>query len=230
MLKNKTGGKAASAATAAGRPLHDEIYTRLCQALMGGELEPGEDVTIRALATIFGTSPMPVRDAIGRLVATKALEFGANRAVSVPMMTRARYQEILQVRLSLEAMATRRAVPHLTGQKITYLEGINEEMAAAARADDAKKYFACNRQFHLSIYEAGNSVVILPFIEILWMHSGPFLNLMFNETGIETGQDNHQEIMRAIRRGDADAAALSIAKDIGDAADTILARAVFSDG
>lgn len=213
-----------------GRRLHDEIYSKLRQALMGGELEPGEDVTIRALAAIFGTSPMPVRDAVGRLVATRALEFGANRAVSVPMMTRARYQEILEVRLALEPMATRRAVPHMTDAKIAVLEGLNDEMAAAATAGDAKKYFHCNQQFHLSIYESGNSTVIIPFIEILWMHSGPFLNLMFTQNGIESGQDNHGEIMRALRRGDASAAALAITKDISEAADTILARAVFSEG
>ena len=230
MMKAKKRGKPSGLPAVAGRRLHDEIYTRLCRALVDGELTPGEDVTIRALASVFGTSPMPVRDAVGRLVATRALEFGANRAVSVPVMTRAKYQEILQVRLVLEPMVTRRAVPNLTSQRLSFLEQLNEDMAAAAAAGDAKKYFDCNRQFHLSIYEVANSIVILPFIEILWMHSGPFLNLMFNRTGIDAGHDNHHEIMRCLRRGDADAAGVAVAKDLSDAADTVLARAVFSDG
>jgi len=230
MIKDAKIPAAGAAKPSPERRLHDEIYLRLRQALLAGELEPGQDVTIRSLAGIFGTSPMPVRDAVGRLVATKALEFGPNRAVSVPIMTRSRYQEILHTRLALEPMAVRRAVPNINGDHLAILQSCNEEMAAAAEAADAKKYFACNHRFHFTIYEASNSIVMLPFIEILWLHSGPFLYLMFNSSGIEAGQDGHHEILRALRRGDADAAAVAVAKDISDAADNVLARAIFAEG
>ena len=58
--------------------------------LMVGGVQPGEKITLRELTSAFGTSLMPVREAVQRLAAEGALEVLPNRAIRVPLMTRAR--------------------------------------------------------------------------------------------------------------------------------------------
>ncbi len=59
--------------------LHDDIYAALRQALIIGDLVPGQAFSIRSLAERFGTSLIPVRDALKRLVAEHALTMLPNR-------------------------------------------------------------------------------------------------------------------------------------------------------
>src|SRR6266850_5341025 len=66
------------------RCLHDEIYAALRQALIAGDLVPGQAFSIRTLAERFGTSLIPVRDALKRLFAEHALAMLQNRSFCVP--------------------------------------------------------------------------------------------------------------------------------------------------
>jgi len=211
---------------AAGR-LHDEIYAALRQALIVGELSPGQVFSIRSLAERFGTSLIPVRDALKRLVAERALMMLPNRTVCVTEMTRARFQELLQVRLSLETKLTHRAAELMRQDDILDLERINAEMQAAARKGSVKKYLVANQAFHFRIYSVTESLVMLPIVESLWMQVGPFLNGVFTAAGTKNARDNHEQILKALRRRDPIAAAEAVGSDLVDAADVILARRDF---
>jgi DNA-binding GntR family transcriptional regulator len=142
-------------------------------------------------------------------------------------MTRLRFQELLQVRLNLETMLTRRAAEAITTGEIHALEGINAEMQDAVPADDLKRYLEANQRFHFSLYGVARSDVTFPIVESLWMQVGPFLNGVFTATGIRNARDNHTEILKALRRRDSVAAANAMASDLADAADVILARDEF---
>ena len=61
--------------------LNEEVYEQLKQALMTGRIAPGATMTIRSLAASFGISPMPVREALRRLVAEHVLFLLPNRSV-----------------------------------------------------------------------------------------------------------------------------------------------------
>jgi len=207
--------------------LHDEIYVALRQALMSGDLAPGQRFSIRALAQRFGTSLIPVRDALKRLVAERGLAMLRNRTVCVPLMTRQRFQELLQVRLSLETMLARRATDLISDAGIGELEAINGEMQAVVDDDDVKRYLAANNRFHFRLYSAAMSTVALPVVESLWIQAGPFLNAVFNHQGTRNARDNHDEVLKALRRRDSVAVANAIGSDLADAADLILTRVEF---
>ena len=64
--------------------LNEEVYQQLKHALMTGRIAPGSTMTIRSLAKSFGISPMPVREALRRLVAEHVLVLLPNRSVSLP--------------------------------------------------------------------------------------------------------------------------------------------------
>lgn len=76
--------------------LQERLYQRLREDLLAGRFQPGERLKIRDLANQWGTSPMPVRAALQRLVAEGALEGEAQRSLRVPLMTRERFLQILR--------------------------------------------------------------------------------------------------------------------------------------
>src|SRR5262245_2020172 len=171
--------------------LHDAIYANLRRSLVMGDLVPGQRFSMRALADRFDTSLIPVRDALKRLVAERGLMMLPNRTVCVPLMTRQSFQELLQVRLSLEPTLARRGADAIRQAQIARLAQVNEEMQAAVGLDDVKQYLAANHRFHFGLYQAAGSAVIMPIVESLWMQVGPFLNAVFTSEGTTVARDNH---------------------------------------
>ena len=206
------------------RSLHDDIYAALRRSLMAGDLVPGQAVSIRTLADQFGTSIIPVRDALKRLVAERALTMLPNRTVVVSPMTRRRFQEILNVRLAVESMLARQSAEHITAAEIALLEQVNEEMHDAAESGQVKAYLIANHKFHFTLYGTARSAVMLPIVESLWMQVGPYLNGVFTAAGVSHASDNHAEVLKAARRRDPVGVASAISHDLADAADTVLAR------
>src|SRR5262245_20872628 len=90
------------------------VYRALARGLMAGLFKPGEAVTLRSLAKRLGTSAMPVREAVSRLIAERALVLLPNRSVIVPRMSRARYIELTETRQMLEGMVTEAACARAT--------------------------------------------------------------------------------------------------------------------
>jgi len=197
------------------------------QALVVGDLVPGQVISIRTLAERFGTSLIPVRDAMKRLVVERALAMLPNRTFCVPKMTRERFQDLLQVRLSLETMLAQRAAERVAPATIRELERINAEMQGAVPADEVRQYLAANQRFHFTLYAAADSSAIFPIVESLWLQVGPFLNGVFTNAGTRSARDNHTQVLKALRRRDAVAAGEAIRSDLADASDVILAQHEF---
>jgi DNA-binding GntR family transcriptional regulator len=210
-----------------GGSLHDEIYASLRRALVMGDLVPGQRFSMRALADRFQTSLIPVRDALKRLVAERGLMMLPNRTVCVPLMTRHTFQELLEVRLSLECMLARRAAEMIGRRQVAELAMVNEEMQATVAPGDVKAYLAANYRFHFGLYQLADSAVMLPIVESLWMQIGPFLNAVFTRRGTKNASDNHAEVLRALRRRDTVGVGNAIHRDLADAADVILANVEF---
>src|ERR1700756_2234273 len=85
--------------------LNDRVYRELRTMIMSGGFVPGAEMKLRALAQSLHVSPMPVRDAIGRLVVERALKMLPNHRVIVPETTIDEFLEIRRVRILLEGEA-----------------------------------------------------------------------------------------------------------------------------
>ena len=88
----------------------DHVYSELKKAIMMGEFEPGQKLKLAELAEAFGTSQMPVREALGRLASAGALESAQRRSMVVPTADFARLRAILSLRIDLEGNAVRLAM------------------------------------------------------------------------------------------------------------------------
>ena len=200
--------------------LQEQLYERLRSALVGGGFQPGESITIRALAERFRTSTMPVREALRRLVSESSLEMLPNRTVRVPPLSRTRLVELCRIRGALESLAAELATERLTQPQIERLEGLCDDMADAVRGGEPDRYLAAHRAFHFLVYEAAQSPLLVAMIENVWVQLGPYLNLLFDERGaVATPEIHHREIVAALRARDAEGAGRAVARDTRAAAD-----------
>lgn len=199
--------------------LNDEVYDQLKQAIIAGTILPGSSMTIRSLAASFGISPMPVREALRRLVAEHVLVMLPNRSVALPVLTRARFRELTRIRTSLEGLAAEEAAARIDRGIIEAMARINERMErkGAPRQTD---YLVLNREFHFTLYRSAGLPTLLSIIESLWLQAGPLLNIqqrVYSESN-RTVQAHHRVLLKALRQGDGAAARAAVVSDIEEAA------------
>lgn len=212
-----------------GWSLNEWVYREMRQAIIAGHYLPGQTFTIRSLAEKFGCSIIPVRDALLRLVAERALkQSSTSRSVSVPLMSRAKFQEILQIRLAVEPMITVMAVPRITEADIKAMAKDTEEMREGMDAAQTRRFLSANQSFHFRLYGAAGTTVLMPIIESLWMQAGPYLHqVTYSPHGGGAAESHHLDILRSLRLGDAVGVAEAVRRDLSDAADTILKTSEF---
>jgi DNA-binding GntR family transcriptional regulator len=195
--------------------LQEQLYQNIRSGLLSGRFQPGERLKIRDLAAEWGTSPMPVRAALQRLVAEGALEGEAQRSLRVPPMTRERFENLLPVRINLEGLAVELAAARISSVELESLQGCIERMDVALQRRDMPGYLSDNSLFHLTLYRACANPVLLRLIESLWLQVGPFFNRLFTEADLSLRlNDFHADCLKALHAGDAKAARAAIEQDL----------------
>jgi len=205
--------------------LNDRAYGALKKGLMSGQFRPGEVLTIRHLAADYGISATPVREALQRLVAERALELLRNRSIGVPVPTLEKFVELRRIRCLLEGLAGELATPQFRGADIARLARIIEEIDVDIATNNPAGYLRRNEKFHFLIYERARSPQMLRIIQDLWTQVGPFFNSLFDDRSyLAEANDGHRKIIAAIRSGDPAAVRDAVVWDIGEAADSLMQR------
>lgn len=201
--------------------VNEGVYRQLRQALMTGRYDPSQRLTIPTLATSFGTSHMPVREALRRLSAEKALIQAANGSVFVPPVTRDQLDDICRARITLEGLATELAVPRMRPKDLRKLESLRLAHEEAGIEDGIYNSLACNQEFHFQIYGLSGSQVLPQLIEALWLRFGPYMRMLshhlapiMDTADFRNGAEYHHAAMAAIMAGDAIGARRAIEADI----------------
>jgi len=205
------------------------VYRALARGLMAGLFKPGEAVSLRMLADRLGTSAMPVREAVSRLIAERALILLPNRSVIVPRMSRARFIELAETRKILEGMLAEAACARATPALMRELSDINDAMKESVAGDDFRGALSHNMAFHFTLYRAAEKPVVLPLIEMLWLQAGPFLALSLTMPGVRWTARHHHAALAALRTSVGGSARRAIEADIDDTSVQLLKKAVFED-
>ena len=196
--------------------LHEWVYRQLRWNVISGRFPPGEAVTIRGLAKTLSVSAMPVREALRRLVAERALELQDNRRVRVPIMSEVRFEDLLAARTLLEGEAAERAMPAVSDMLIEQLESIDEAIERAQAANDIENWIVANFRFHKTLYTARQASVFMPLIESLWLQIGPFMRLALSSLEGRYSVDRHDEALSAMRSRNGLALRKAVVADITD--------------
>lgn len=199
--------------------LGDQACHSLRAALRQGALAPGERLTTRRVAATLGVSLTPAREALNRLAAEQVLEMGEDRSITVPLLTRARYREILAIRLELEGLAAREACTALAAPaSMARLRSLYDAHEAAFLARDPAGSLRHNEDFHFTIYAAAGMKLLLRMIESLWLQVGPTMRLLFPasfEAGW-IGRTTHTEMLEAITARDPARLEAAVRRDLLD--------------
>ncbi len=206
--------------------LYEKVYEELRNALMSGRFLPGETLTIRGVAEALGTSIMPVREALRRLAAERAVQFHADRSIRIPLLDEHSFGELLEMRYLLEGRAAAAAARRMTRSEWEEANFLNMAYIDAAGEATPTARLLANRHFHFAIYQAARAPLTLSLIEMLWLQSGPYLMAPMGWRAARNdansyfvgGIVHHAELLDALDRADAAAAAAAVQADIRDAA------------
>ena len=180
-------------------------YDQLFQAIEAGELKPADRLLETELATRFGVSRTPVREAIRRLEAEGIVTHMPRVGAVVRTLGQQEIVELYEMRIVLEATAATMAAKHAADAEIRTLESLNGEMAEFA--NDPVKVAKLNRQFHYCIMQAARNQFLAHSYQAL-SHALILLGKTTLETQerVATVVAQHKDIIAALRASDPKAA------------------------
>jgi DNA-binding GntR family transcriptional regulator len=181
------------------RTVTEQVYEQVRDTIRAGTLEPGQRIDQAALARRFGTSIVPVREALARLQADGLVRIVPHRGAS---------GAICSMRELLEEDAARIAAPNLTDEDLARLHGLLEKMGEATLSGDFAALFVLNREFHFTIYRATRRRHLLQIIVQLW-DQGDHYRRIYTELP-DRAHEEHRVILEACRRRDPDAMGITI--------------------
>ncbi|WP_431280850.1 GntR family transcriptional regulator [Humitalea sp. 24SJ18S-53] len=222
---SRDNGFSTTAKTDGRVTVQEKVLASLQYGLMSGLFVPGQVLSLRKLAASLGTSPMPVRECLSRLVAARALEELPNRSVGVPRLGVKGLRELFEVRCHIEGMAARIVSEDASEALLTELSAINDRLLAAHRRQDMAQVLVANQAFHFAIYNAANSDILMPLIESLWLRCGPTMYFSFNAPNNLWDTSTHLEMLEALRLHDGPRAQGAMQADIQKTADYLIKEA-----
>ncbi|MGX2996059.1 GntR family transcriptional regulator [Streptomyces sp. JNUCC 64] len=220
-------GAVPGAAPAAGPPVRrppaaDRVYQHVKQAVLDRRYEGGTLLTEGELAEAVGVSRTPVREALLRLEAEELIRLYPKKGALVLPVSAREIADVVETRLLVEEHAVRKAVPAPPAllERLAGLLAEQREHAAAGRYADAA---VSDRRFHLEIVRSGGNEILSRLYEqlrdrqlrmgVAMMHARP--------DRIARALAEHEEILGALRAGDAERAALIVRRHIGGVADLV---------
>jgi DNA-binding GntR family transcriptional regulator len=215
--------------------LGEQVYAQLADRLIAGELAPGDKISLRSLAESLGTSMMPVRAAVARLVTDGALTVSPKRAVAVPVMNAGKFRELTVIRLAVEGFAAERAAAERSEADLALIREHDAAFRAQSRAaaPDVRAAVRANRNLHFAVYAAAGLPTLVDMIAGLWLRIGPVLNLDMRGSPERlsggSAEAHHARLVTAIARSDGALARRALGDDIAAAAAFIEATGRLAD-
>lgn len=143
-------------------------YEALRRDVIEGRLKPGQKINMSEISKELGLSESPIREAIRRLESEGFVKFTPHVGAVVSKMDIREFVETYLIRIELEPLATRLAVPYITEKDIHFLLKKNHEMEVAIEQKNLEKLGGLNKEFHLKIYSAAPYPYLFKLISDLW--------------------------------------------------------------
>lgn len=199
-----TRAPARSEPTAAAREHGvDEIAEKISSAILEHRLAPGTKLGEDRLATIFKTSRAKVREALARLAHEQIVELVPQRGAFVAKPTIEQAQDVFEARRLIEPGVLRRLIATLDDSKQQRLRRHLELEAKARQIADKRAIVRLSGEFHVLLAElAGNSALTRAMRELSAL-TCLIISLYDAPTATSCRADEHEEIVAAVKRGDA---------------------------
>lgn len=132
-----------------GEAASQRVAAYLRNAILSGDIGPGEWIRQAEVAARLGASRLPVREALRILHAEGLADYEANRGSRVPKLTMHEVQILYQMRERLEPLALIESIPNLSQDQLDQLDGLQEQIE---KVTDVREFVLLDREFHLLTY------------------------------------------------------------------------------
>ncbi|MDN7144216.1 GntR family transcriptional regulator [Pseudomonas sp. JQ170] len=171
------------------------IEERLRSAILDGRLAPGHALRQQELATLFGVSRMPVREALRQLEAQSLLRVVAHKGAVVAPLIGEDAVDTYALRVILESEALRQSIPLLEPEDIALARSYIAQLENETRHAEIGRL---NRLFHMSLYSKASNKKLLRLIEIELNEEERFLRFHLSSMGLgKLTQDDHNGLVDA---------------------------------
>lgn len=185
-----------------------QVYEALRADIVGGALSPGQVLVIDALAKRFAVSIIPVREALRQLQAERLVEIRPHTGVRVAPVEVGALDEIFALLGALETASALAALPRMTPADLRTLAACVDKLEAAVECGDSAAFEAANREFHLlpcrvAGFDRAQDMLQSLFGEWERLHRMAFRDAVPPDP--RQANREHRAILRAFRRGEAEA-------------------------
>ncbi len=187
------------------QPLRNVVFNTLRDAILKGDLQPGERLMEIHLAKKLGVSRTPVREAIRMLEREGLAVTYPRRGAQVAKMTEKDLDDVLEIREVLDTLAVSLACNNMNEDAINRLERACREFENATKGNDIREVVRRDEDFHNVIYEASNnprlSAILVNLKEQMYRFRFEYVK---DRTIYPVLIREHKSILEALRTKDVD--------------------------
>ena len=199
--------------------LSEQVKDRLLERIVEGDLEPGSRIVDTRVASEFGISQAPVREALRSLSSLGLVEMRPHRGAWVRKPSRDELVEAVLVRGVLEAFAAEQAAPRISEEVLAKLTELRDEMVDLAGKGDALAQAHKNAEFHATIIDASGNATLERTWKLLEPFSQTYLTATAPGVDLTWLAERHTGILEALRTRDPEAASLAMRQHMKEAAE-----------
>lgn len=204
-------------------PLRDVVFNTLRQAILTGEMEPGERLMEIQLANKLGVSRTPIREAIRKLELEGLVVMVPRKGAEVADITEKDLRDVLEVRTALEELSIELAMKNMNDDDCKQLTEANKLFAKDSEGDDLIKIAEADVAFHELIYMATGNKRLIQMINNLREQMYRYrLEYIKDKSTHARLVDEHNRIIDAMVKNDVAAAKAAIKLHVENQEENIL--------
>lgn len=189
--------------------MRESIAEVLRSEIVQGVLVPGTKLSEGRLAERFGTSRMPVREALQMLARADFVLVEQRRGTFVRGVSQREIVDLYEVREALEGMAARLCAVRASEELLGELDTLMRAMHDAVDSDDSAAYIAADEALHESIFRGSANARLMDQYRLLTdhLHRNFLSTVVTRRPGrLARSMAEHQAVIEAVRMRDADSA------------------------
>lgn len=184
-------------------PLRDVVFQTLREAILKGDLKPGERLMELQLASKLGVSRTPIREAIRMLEQEGLAVTVPRKGAEVAKMTEKDMEDVLQVRDALDELAVKIACDNITAEEMEELAKAHENFKKSIQEGNLKEIAQADMDFHDCIYHAtGNQKLIVLLNQLREQMYRYRVEYLKDENHYPALLEEHRQIVEGIKRRD----------------------------
>ena len=210
------------------RLLREDVYHTVKRKIVAGELHPGQFLGEESLAASVGVSRTPVREALALLERDGLVQIVPHRGAFVRWPSARDVEDVFDIRIAVEGMALRKALPRLEEATLRSLLARLERQAGDLATLAAREVEALSVDIHMAVLRAADNEraasLIRQFREQVYkgstLYQAPDGRL--SEPRVRRVIADHRELLLALLQRDPDGAARVLERHLADMRDMVL--------